>query len=485
VGSFYCDGKNGFYWDQVGTLAPNAVDTTDARIVPWRADGLDYMALWPQYAPTGGTPTVLTLWIGGQQVGAAYVGPKGLFHVRVVPPVLRFNLETRDSTGTQVLKTEQFVAKRLAFIHSLKSMLLEQREAGLRTIALNQNWETIQPEYVSTDAAAIIGILPTPPPGWPLQLYRDCVLGDGYALDPNGGGVRPGLRYAARYGGSQKGLAWAIQSVTGKAVTFSPAFGGKQWLIRSPENSPNPATPGPDSWYLLNNGTPTPPGANRIRLLDRDHMARTQLIMVPGSQRTVSQQVQKSSNSYIQSANPGDYPFLPETTLSLTIGSQAVDVRFGPLTTTADQAAADILLQNPALNNSAAVYASNGYLRIGTAPIDGETVTITILGGTALSVLGYTLGQSVMVSQDALWNPNILGPLTASWNAITYIEGTDYIVDAVNGVLVWAPSTAANNLPPQGAAVNVSYTYVMRREITAVAKAVVEAGIHLVFDFQP
>ena len=474
MGTFLCPGKDYHYWNLVNTRYGKNVFTTDKSLIPYVSKGvLDYVDLYPElYNPSGFN--VLTVYINGQKVGQAWISsPSGLFYLPIRPPRKKFIL-TVVNAQAQILKREYYNAKREAWGIAVQAQSYNFRDIQLQYVARNQVLATLADGEIYPQFGVFFGF--PPPPGWPIAMYRNAVLGDG--------GAHPGFINSFLKGGSAKGFCDTISSITGQPVTLGPVLGGKRWQIFDPAHAPNPATPGPNSWYLCNSPSQVPVGGNQIQLLSPPFVRRSIQATIPGSYRTISNEnVLKTSDSFIQGANQETFPALPGTSLSFSINGINYSTIFGASTTTAAQAAADIRAQNPSL--TAAVYAVGGNLRIGTAPISGEEIPIVINAGSSLPILGFVAGQLAEVSADQIANPNQVGGVNVTWNAITYTQNSDYSVDLVNGRIVWSPSTAVNNLPPMGSTYQISYTYIMAREILFVANQVKDPSINVVFNFQP
>ena len=460
MGTFLAPGKSEYYFRMMQYLADENVYITDKSLIPYSPDlSLVYVDFYPQlYTPYPNK--VLQVWVNSKMVAQNTINfQNGLFYTTVPTPKDQFNLQVKDLAGN-VYANETYNAKNYAAFLAAAAQSYEDRRVAIEQMLQDRNWATIRSERIFPVIAAFFSF--PQPPGWSPTQYRGTVLGDG--------NCKPGLVKAFFEGGTLGGVIDGIKSIVGCAtVTVTPPFNGNQWELFNNASVGNKATGGVNSWYLGNLPTDIPPPSNRIVLVAEEYMVSTVVATITGADIAITgETVFKNTNSFIQSPNPGTYALIGKNlifSISGPTGTATYSTTF-TYATNATQAALEIIAQNPGLTG--AVYASNGYLRIGTAPVSLEQITITILPSTSLPQFGWVAYAEVAVGTDMLANGYFTTPVSLTWNGTTYTQGVDFTVVNTTGEVVWSPSSAAEpNIPPAGSAMTASYTYVPMREIMA------------------
>ncbi len=394
----------------------------------------------------------------------------GFFSAKVSVPLGDFTLTVKDINGA-IKKQEIYTAKYYAMFLEVAAQSYEERLVAIRQAKEDLDYSTIRSERLYP----VVGVnfdFP-PPPGWTAEMYRHTLLG--HSPDC------PGFTSAFFYGGTTRGIVEVIKSITCSDVVVSAAQAGERWVVFDNTHKPDPTDPtNPDSWFVSDTNNIDAPN-HRIFLFDNFYPYSTVRLTISGAQRTiVDESVLKATNSYIESPRSQDFDLNGKTlkfsfeTLGESRSSVSYQTTFGAITTAADAAAA-ILAQNPTLSN--AVYAESGKLRIGLAPASGKVYRITMLAGTALESFGFSVGQSADVAPDILNNPWQITPVILTDGVNTFVDGVDFVSVPQTGEIVWNPSSATQtNIPAAGAVLLASYTYLMRREI--------EAAVNLVKSFE-
>jgi len=493
MGAFYSPNKGTYFWGLVSYLADNNVWLKDASLLPYTPSRQQvYMDLFPNlYSGNPYYPTVLSVWINDVLVAYGFVNtPAGLFYSKISVPPGKFKLEIRDETGEVVITTEYWNSKNYAMFLGVMAQSLEERMAGIKLAGSNQNFATIQSGWLYDDLGEFFNF--PPPPSWTTQQYRNAILGDG--------GTHPGFTKSFFKGGTTSGVVETIQSITGVAPTFQRVKNVYRWVLYDDAHAPSPLNEDALASFLLDDthigeAVTAPNGV--INLMDDTYYSKAVVASIPNSENVVvSENVLKVTDSFIQAPVLG--PFVLDG-LTLQFSVQRIDVLGTPVTysvvfpegtTTGNLAATAIGAAYPSLG--ASIYAiADGHLRIGIPPVDGQVLQLTIVGGTACTVLGLIPGQSLSVQPDALANPWILssnpatsGKVTITWNSQTYTQGGNYTIDTTTGAIIWAPSSPTNpTVPPAGSAYQASYTYQMRREIQQMAQLAKAVNSALVYQY--
>jgi hypothetical protein len=460
MGAFFSAGKNEYYWRMLRYLHDENIYVNDKQVIPYTpARPLIYTDLFPElYKPF---PIVtLDVFINGHKVAQGKLNtPDGLFYVPVNVPKDEFKLELKTQSG-KVIRQEYYTAKNYAMFFDVAAQSYEDRRIAIEQVRKDQDYRTIRTERVYPVVGAMFGF--PPPPGWTSDEYRATILGDGVC--------KPGFVQAFFHGGTKGGILEAVSSIIGcDLVEFVPVDDGERWVIYDKASAPDPVIGGPEAWYLSNDPIPLP--EHRIIVNDQAYFNTAAVLRIHGGERNVTDEpVLKSTNSYIQAGLPEPYGLSgksltfvvedlgdPTTWMSFT-------TTFGPGTTTAAQAASDILAQNPSLGP--AIYAQGPFLRVGVPPVPGVTRRITITGGDALPVLGWTSGQYVDVGNDKLANQRPTTPVILTFGGDTFNDGVEFEAIQATGEIVWDPSSAGlTNIPPAGSTMLASYSYVPEREV--------------------
>lgn len=458
MGSFYTAGKNGYFWRLLNFLQDKHVYDNDRRVLPYTPALLqDYIDFFPdQYSafPT----TVLSVYINNNFVTSANLNvPSGLLYVKLPVPKGDFTLQVRTQGG-QVLRNEFYTAKNYAMFMEVAAQSYEERRVLIEQVIKDLDYLTIRSDRVYQVAGVFFDF--PPPPGWTNQEYRDTVLGSG---------CKPGFVKSFFHGGTIKGLVDTIASITCDAVEVGPIQDGDRWVVFTDADAPNPLdTASPDAWFV-SDADDIPLPNHRCLVMEDTYVASAIKVKVHGALRTVTDEdVLKATNSYIESRLAEPFNIAGKT-LTFSIGGTSYTTLFGGATTTAAQAVADILAQNPSLTS--AVYATGGRVRLGAAPSATQVIRVQIKAGDALPDLGFTVGQFNDVTWDQLANPNQTTPVVLTYGVFSFVEGVDFTVDQATGRIVWQPSSLAfPNIPPQGAVFKASYQYLMKREIETMAE---------------
>ena len=467
MGNLFTNGKNEYYWRLMSYLQDENVYVSDRRVVPYTPALLqDYVDFFPQLY-TAFPVTTLSLFINNKLIGYGTLNdPSGLFYLKVSVPKGAFTLQVKNALG-DVLRTEFYNAKNYAMFMEVAAQSYADRRVQIEQLYKDLSYDTLRSERVYPVVGAFFGFLP--PPGWTNQQYRDAVLGDGADC--------PGFVSSFFQGGSRLGFIDTIKSITCDTVTLGAVQNGDRWVVFDDANAPSPTdTLSADAWFV-SDADDIPAPNHRVLVMSDDYIASAVAVTISGATRVVvDERVFKSTNSYLESPVAEAY-VLAGKTFTFAVGEAALPTSmatkytttFGALTTTAAQAAADILAQNPALTS--AVYATSGRLRLGVAPVDGVVQSITAVSGSALGDLGFYQGQFIDVGSDTLANPYSSTTVSIVYGAFTFIEGVNFAVDQASGAILWNPSSLAEpNIPPAGAVMQASYSYVMRREIETMAE---------------
>jgi hypothetical protein len=463
MGAFLTNDKNGYYWILLSYLADENIYVTDTTLLPNTPSKLQtYVDFYPELY-NAVLPQKLVFEINGQPAAYALVtNPSGMVYADIGVPLGRFTLVTKDEAGN-VLKTESYNAKNYAMFLGVMAQSYDERRTDIELNKADQKFQQMRSGRVYNILGAYFDF--PPPPGWDVQKYRDAVLG----------GCGPGFISSFFHGSTKRGVVDTIKSITCQDPTVGQAQGGVRWVVRNQANS-NPTDSGTKGFFVTsqaNIGHVFTAPHYRAILASELWWANAVDLTVNGSSMGVTdEQVMKLTNSFIEAPISGPFD-LQGLNLQFSIedvgdpSTKAIYNTSFPLpTTNAYMAAADILAANPMLTD--AIHGSvDGLLRIGVYPVAGKTFRITIVGGTALSALGWKPGQSVDVSPDQLANPWLTTPVTITIGAMVFTDGIDFVSVPETGEIVWFPSTAINiGVPPAGTVMNAAYTYQMRREIT-------------------
>jgi hypothetical protein len=460
MGQFNSPGRNQYYWRLLQYLQDDSVYSNDKQTIPFTpAQQPVYTALFPELYSVF-PPTVLSVYINGKLAGSGNLtDPSGLLYVAVNIPRGEFLLEVRDAGG-RVLTNEMFEAKNYAMFFDVAAQSYEDRRIAIEQVRQDQSYATIRTGRVYPVVGAFFGF--PPPPGWTSDEYRATVLGDGVC--------KPGFVNSFFMGGTKLGVLDSVKSIVGCAdVEILPPDDGNRWVLFDLASAPDPVVGGAEAWYISDTNIALP--EHRIVINDTGYFASAGIIRIHSADRTVTdEQVYKVSNSYIESAFPEPYVLAGKTlTFSVEdLGDITTFMSFSTTfvaATTAAQAAAEILAQNPSLGS--AVYAQAGKLRIGVPPEPATTREVAIVGGSALADLGWVAGQAVDVANDFLANAYPTSPVVITFGTDIFNDGVDFEVMQTTGEIVWDPSTLAlPNVPPAGSVMLASYTYVPQREVS-------------------
>lgn len=495
-GSFFGAGKNEYYWRLLSALSPDTY-ITDKTTLPYTPDNwLTYTIFLPQYASTPPDPeTILYLYIDGLLINSAKVAYTTGFTYfpSVAIPKSNFNLQLRTSAGSVVIN-EYYNGKNYALFPYVAAQSYEDRLVELQKIQVNSSFSTMQSSAVP-DLIGNFFDFPIPA-GWTSSEYRETILGG-----PNSPGFVKSFLNATTY----KGVVDTIKSVTRQDPVISPVLGGYRWVIFDSAQA-YPYGSNPNAWFIADNSSPITLPNHRIVLTTTEYINNTVHVTVVGSTRTIpstpsgpKEGVIKRTDSFVEAKNPGLYAQLPNTTLTFWIRNVSDPTKdlsyytkFSPTTTTAAQAAFDILTQNPSLQVTSAVdpnntiYAYNNKLRIGVSPIAGVTQQIQIYSGTSIPVFGWTSGQTAEVSTDVLANTYALDPpgISLTYVGIIYTQGVDFTYLPTTGEIVWKGSCIFYpNIPPAGATYEAAYTYQMRREVQRAIEQVKESPLSIEYEW--
>lgn len=472
---FIHPGKNEYFTRLLSYVADRHVYVTDKSLVPHSPDQLlVYTNFYPSLYTTF-PQTTLQVFVNNKLVTQGTLNvSSGLFYANVPVPKDEFLLEVRTLSGT-VITNEVYNAKNYALFLDVAAQSYEDRRVAMEQVLKDRSWDTIRTERIYPIIAAFFEF--PPPPDWTPQEYRATVLGDG--------GCKPGLVKAFFEGGTRGGVIDGIRSIVGCAtVTITPPDSGDRWVIYDKTHAPNPITGGAEAWYLDDHNFVTAP-SHKIVIGSADYYASTSVVTITGSDRVVTgETLYKTTDSFLEGSKTGPYT-LAGLTLSFSVEVGGVSTTYATLFNAASDAAtaaAEILAQNPSLTS--AVYASGGKLRIGIPPLSGTPQTISIIGGSASDVLGFTPGDSTSVGTDYLLNPNQTTPVVLTWSGNTYVQGNDFTLVVSTGEIVWKPSSAVKtNIPPRGSAVTASYTFVPKREVDMVVSRIKAENINIEYVF--
>ncbi len=489
MGAFLSANKNG-YWAFILTyLADKNVYVKDQSLLPYTPSKLQtYVDLWPAlYNPA--LPETLVLEINGIAVASGVINtPLGLLSADLPVPLGSFTLVTRRKSTGETLRIEKYNSKYFAWILGVMAQGLDERLTAINLTKSDQRFSTIR----TSRLYPVVGVFFefAPPPGWEDPKYRAAILG----------GCGPGFTQSFLDGGTKGGVEETIKSITCQDPVVKPARNGIRWVVRTRANW-DPTDPN-RCFYVRDRAHTDPSNPDTpLYLPHRRAVVASGLfwddavdIDVPGSQRSVGigsippvpqEDLVRVTESFLQSPVAGPYngPGLDSLNLKFTIrtddeatGASSVATYYTafPMPThDAITAAANIRVANPTLTD--AVYAdAAGHLRIGVYPQAGKVFTITIVGGTALPVLGLNVGDSVEVAPDNLANPWIVGVISLVDSlGNPFVQGVDFTIDISTGEVIWIPSTVINNnVPPAGTVLFASYVYEMRREIQAIVSRV-------------
>lgn len=473
MGAFLTADKSGYYWFLLGYMQDGNIYVRDTRLLPFTpGKPQTYVDFYPQLYTTP-SPTKLTFAINGKQIASALLtASNGLVYADIPVPLGKFTLTTLWN-GT-VIRTEEYISKNFAMFMGVQAQSFSDRLTGLQAVAADQSFQTIRSDSLYPVIGAYFGF--PPPPGWTPQQYREALLG----------GCGPGMLVAALMGTTQGAIVTAIEAVTCETPTIGPMFGGNRWVVRTRANS-QPSNPAARGFYITSRA-------------DSDHVfvaphyqavmgselwwSKASQVVVNGSVRVISagnpDVMTKETNSFMQSGLAGPYPAIAGQTLAFSIeqvqdGAPADNTiicttTFPAGTTTAAQVAAAICTQNPFITHPfdpiIPTYAFGNFLRLGLFPTANVVYRLTIIGGTALPALGFSIGQSVDIAPDQLANPWQTTNVTITDGVNTFVDGTDFYNIPSTGQIIWLPSsTLKPNVPPMGTTLYASYSYQMRREI--------------------
>lgn len=475
MGSLYTPGKNEYFWSMLSYLQDDNVYDNDRRVVPYTPSTLQTFA---DLYPTLSIGTVLFVYINGIKVSQGQViNADGFFSAKVSVPLGDFTLTVRDSVGNTV-RQQLFVGKNYATFLEISAQSYEERRVAIQQVKEDLDFSTIRSEKLYP----VIGVLFDfpPPPGWPVDMYRNALIGDG--------GGCPGFTSSFFKGGTLQGIIDTIKSITCSTVTVSPVQNGERWVIFDAADAPSPTDPtSPDGWFL-SDADNVPEPNKRILVMDGAYPYSTVRLTIADSARVVvNENVLKGTDSFIESPRSQAY-VLNGKTLSFSVeevgdpSTKSVYATTFGASTTAAQAASDILAQNPTLTS--AVYASGGRLRIGISPEAAKVKRITVISGTSLSEFGFIAGISADVAPDTLSNPYPTTAVSLTFGIFTYVQGVDFTIVQNTGEIVWVPSNAVNTtIPPKGSLLLASYTYQMRREIFSMVDKVKQSNIDIEYVF--
>ncbi len=477
MGTFLTPGKNSYFWYLVARLADEKVYLKDIRLVPYTpGQPASYVAYWPDFYTSPGQR--LLFFLNDAQVAFCDVTtPDGFVSIQIVLPKGRFTWKTYTQEGV-LLKSEQFITKTFAMFLDVAAQSFSENGHDLEQLRGDLDYATIRSQRVYTD----IGIYFNRPPvvGWTNAKYRSVILG----------GCGPGFVKSYFFGGSKKGIADTIASITCQQPAFSPVENGNRWVLYDRDSAPDIMDP--SAWILPDRATefgPPPPTVDPswIFLYGRTYLKKTAVCTIPGSSQNVSgEQVYRVTQSYVETPIPGPYSGAGLAGLTLTLKIRRSEVGevdkettyntvFNPGTVNAGLAATDILSQNP---DFADTYASGQLLRIGVAVESGVTKVVTVVSGTALPVLGLIAGSTFHSSPDQLNNPYMTTAVPLMQGATPLVEGVDYTINATTGEILWGLSSTVS-VPARGSILTASYTYQMRREIEAAVDLVKQANLDL------
>jgi hypothetical protein len=471
MGSFFSPGKNEYYWRFLEFLQDENVYPNDRQVIPYTpAQPLVYTDLFPGLY-TAFPLTTLNVFINDRQVAQGQLStPDGLFYVAMSVPKDEFFLEVRTPAG-KVLRRERYSAKNFAMFFDVAAQSYEDRRIEIEQVRKDQSFATIRTGRIYPVVGASFDF--PPPAGWSPDEYRATILGDGLC--------KPGFVKAFFHGGTLGGILDAVRSIIGcDLVEMVPVDEGKRWVLYDRAEAPDPVIGGPNAWYITDVAL-TPP-KNRIVLNDAAYFTKVAVLRIHGGERVVvNEPVLKASNSFIAAGVAEPY-VLAGKNLVFTVEDvgdpttwMQFSTTFGALTTTAAQAAADILLQNPMLGP--AVYADGATLRVGVPPTPGKVRRVTIKSGTALAALGWAAGQFVDVGNDRLANIHPTTPVTLTYGGDTFTDGVEFEAVQATGEIVWDPSSPTlTNVPPAGATMLASYSYVPEREVREILKRITKAN---------
>ncbi len=459
MGSFFSPGKNEYFWRFLAYLQDENVYANDKQTIPYTpAQQLYYTALFPQLY-TLFPITTLYVYVNDKLMGAGKLNdPTGLLYVPISIPLGEFLLEVRTAGG-DVLTHELFDAKNYAMFFDVAAQSYEDRRVAIEQVRNDQSYATIRTGRIYP----IVGVFFDfpPPPDWTTDEYRGTILGDGLC--------KPGFIRAFFMGGTRKGVYDAVKSIVGCAdVEVLPPDEGYRWVLFDEAEAPDPVVGGPDAWYISDTDIALP--EHRIVINDEGYFASAAILRIHSADRPVSnEQVYKASNSYLESILPEPY-VLAGKTLTFSVEDVNDITTYMAFTTTfvaattAAQAAAEILAQNPSLGP--AVYAQGALLRLGVPPEVGVTRRVTIVSGTALPAFGWVAGQAVDVANDRLANAYPTTPVVITFGVDTFNDGVEFEVMQETGEIVWDPSSLAlPNVPPAGSVMLASYTYVPKQQV--------------------
>lgn len=500
MGAFLYPGNKESYLRFLASLSPD-VYVTDKTAIPY-SQNLTYFANLPQYE--GAT---LTVYINDARVGFETVAQGGIFTIANLPiPFGNFNLQVRTPEN-KLLLNEFYNSKNYALFFAVAAQSYDDdRLVRLQEVKNDLDWQTVQPDgsigtiatsSLSTDVAPYFDF--PAPPGWDSNKYRQTLLG----------GCGPGFVKSFLHGTTKKGVKDTIASITCQTPLVGQVLDGYRWVIFEESQAPDPTdTTLVDSWFIdsdswLPSGSApveAPPSNNhQIVMVTESYIVNTALVKVLNSTRTISnpnpELVFKKTNSFIQSKNPEPYDLDAQQLIfqvpdpANTSLTKTVITTFSGNGLTAAQVVNQILTSNPSLvatpnPNLTPIYDVGGYVRIGTTPQYGKTLTVKIVSGSALTNLGWTAGDSIQVSSDTLENAYATTPVTVTQNAINYVQGTDFTYIFNTGEIIWKPSCVDYpNIPVAGTQYAATYTYQMRREIIKAVEEVKESTSSIEYEW--
>ena len=453
MGSFFTPGKNEYFWRLAEFLQDENVYVSDKRLIAYTPDQLQpYMDEFPELFQ--GFPKRMEIYINDIFAAQGFLNDsQGTFVTDVPVPLGQFDLEVRDpDNGGKVERKETYISKNYGLFLDVYAQSLEEQRVAMEQNEADLDYDTIRSGRIFPNVGVYFDF--PPPPGWTVDQYRDAVIG----RLPD----CPGFRRSFFHGGTQKGVVDTIRSITCAPATISSVQQGDRWIVFDRGVIDPTDAADPDAWFV-SDADDIPLPNHRALVMSREYLRSAIRVEINGAQRSViSEEIIKATNSFIEGAAKEPFSLNGKNFLFEIDGVSHFTTFAGE--TTAAQVAAEILVQNPTLTS--ATYAQAGKLRIGTAPVNGTTKTITIVAGTAVQDLGFVFGQSGDVAPDKLDNPNHVGPVTLVHVGIFYLEGVGFTVDATTGEITWAPSTAAfTTVPAQGASFFATYDYLMKREI--------------------
>ena len=480
MGSFFTPGKNEYFWRLTEYLKDKNVYITDRRLIPYTPDKLiDYMDTFPQEYVVF-PKKQLDVYIHNVLVGQGILNdPTGTFLVQIPIPLGSFDLEVRDPIDGRVINRELYISKNYAMFFDVQAQSMEESRVAMEQNKKDIDYETIRTGRVFPNLGEYFDF--PPPPGWSTDKYRMAIIG--------GLPDCPGFRRSFFYGGTIRGVVETIQSITCQVPTVGPVQEGERWTVfdRGIINPTDAASP--DAWFV-SDADDIPAPNKRALVMERDYIRNSVRIVIPGAQRSVSNEdVYKATNSFLEGPSAGPFALAGKTLtfrtedLSNPHSFETFVTTFTAGATSAALAAAEILVQNPSLTT--AVHGSTGdRLRLGVVPQAGKTFKITAVSGTAMVDFGFNPGKSAQVAPDILANPNHTGPVTLTYQGIFYVENTDFTIVEATGEIVWRASSALFAIAPiKGAVFQATYDYFMKREIEKMVNMVkpVSTELELVY----